>query len=180
MNQMLFLKEIIIIIFILILVGCSQNYPLLETVDIVDLKRYAGVWYEIARAPNRFQKNCFCTTAEYSILDNTSIRVVNKCFKQDTKEIKSVKGKAFIVEGSGNAKLKVQFFWPFRGDYWILKLDKENYSYAIVGTPDRKYFWILSRTPDIPQQKLNDFLSFLSDKQFDTTSVIITNRQCSE
>ena len=120
-------------------------------VDSVKLEKYAGLWYEIAKIPNRFQRKCAGnTTAEYTLRDDGRIDVVNRCMREDGNIIEA-KGIAKIVDTRSNAKLKVSFvkligislFW---GDYWIIGLDKD-YRYAVIGTPSRKYGWILSRTP---------------------------------
>jgi apolipoprotein D and lipocalin family protein len=155
----------------IIFFSCSlfvkDNYPLLEVVSSVDIERYAGKWYEIASLPVSQQKGCYCTTAEYSIIDSTTIKVVNKCRKGSIEgEYDEAEGKAFVVEGSNNAKLRVQFFWPFRGDYWIIDLDKD-YQYAVVGVPSRKYFWILSRSPKMDSEMLNSLLAKVKEKGFD-------------
>jgi len=87
----------------------------LQTVPYVDLKKYAGTWYEIASFPQRFQKDCIGTTAEYSLTDKGYVVVENRCNKGSiTGKQAYIKGKAFVVENSGNAKLLVQFFWPFK------------------------------------------------------------------
>jgi apolipoprotein D and lipocalin family protein len=118
----------------------------LETVPHVDLQRYTGTWYEIARYPNRFQRKCDRdTTATYTLRADGKITVVNACRTREGK-LKRVKGTAKVADRSSNAKLKVTFFWPFYGNYWIIDLDPE-YQYAVVGEPSRKYLWILSRTP---------------------------------
>jgi len=109
----------------------------LETVPNVDLDRYAGKWFEIASSPKSFQKGCGCTTATYTPTDRGYIEVLNTCCKTAKNNQIAIKGKAFVEEGSGNAKLEVQFFWPLRGKYWIIAL-AEDYSYAMVGHPDRK------------------------------------------
>lgn len=155
------------------LFGCgTSNYAPLETVENVDVQRYMGKWYEIALLPNSFQKGCNCTTAEYSIIDSETIRVINTCNKDSVDgEADQIKGKAFVVENSGNAKLRVQFFWPFRGDYWILELDKEKYSYAVVGAPSRKYLWILSREPKMDEATYNMLLEKCRQKGFDITKL---------
>lgn len=137
-----------------------------------------GKWYEIARLPNSFEEGCECITAEYSKIDDETIRVINSCLEDG--EFDSAKGKAFPVEGSNNAKLKVQFFWPFKGDYWIIDLDKENYSYALVGNPSRKYLWILSRTPKISDELLQKIVDVADKKKFDTTKLIYTDQSCFE
>jgi apolipoprotein D and lipocalin family protein len=167
------LGKYIIMISLTALFGCgTSNYTPLETVDNVDVQRYLGKWYEIALLPNSFQKGCNCTTAEYSLIDSETIRVINTCNKDSVDgEPDQIKGKAFVVENSGNAKLRVQFFWPFRGDYWILELDKDNYSYAVVGAPSRKYLWILSRKPQMDEAVYNMLLEKCREKGFDITKL---------
>ncbi len=128
----------------------SQN-PLTLT-DVVELQKYAGKWYEIASYPMSFQKDCYCVTADYTLTDKGYVNVYNSCRKGSVNgKMKSITGKAFPVKGSNNVKLKVQFFWPFKTDYWVI--DKaEDYSWAVVSGPSRKYLWILSRTPDMPKE----------------------------
>jgi len=121
-------------------------------VERVDLARYAGVWHEVARYPNWFQRNCGATTATYSLRDDGRINVVNRCEKKnDPGAFDTVKGKARVVAGSAGAKLKVRFApdWvPFaEGDYWVFHLEPD-YSAALVGDPDGKYLWILARQAD--------------------------------
>lgn len=119
-------------------------------VDSVDLTRYAGTWYEIARLPNRFQRKCARnTTATYTLRNDGRITVVNRCITSDSDEIDAV-GVARIVDTSSNAELEVSFFkifgWHlFWGDYWIIGLE-EDYQFAVIGTPSRKYGWILGRS----------------------------------
>jgi len=157
--------------------SCStSNYPPLDVVNSVEIQRYIGKWYEIARLPFKYQEGCNCTTAEYSIIDSTTLRVINKCIKDG--ELDDATGKAFVVEGSNNAKLRVQFFWPFHGDYWIIDLDKENYSYAVVGTPSRENLWILSRTPKMDEQLYNMLIEKCKVKGFDISKLEITNQEC--
>ena len=115
----------------------------------VDLLRYVGIWYEIAKYPNRFQRGCLCTTATYALKPNGKVAVVNRCRTADGKT-REAKGWAKVMDPSTNAKLKVTFFWPFFGDYWILDLD-EDYTRVLVGSPDRRYLWILSRTPRLEE-----------------------------
>ena len=160
-----------------LLSGCGE-YPPLEVVPSVDLERYAGKWYEVASLPVSQQEGCNCTTAEYTAIDGETIRVVNSCRKGGTTgELSEATGTAYVVAGSNNAKLRVQFFWPFRGDYWILDL-AEDYSYAVVGTPSRKYFWILSRTPTLPEETVQQLLTRLREKGFDTARAQRTNQGC--
>ena len=142
-----------------------------QTVPSVDLRRYMGQWFEIASFPQRFQKGCQNTTAFYSLDEKGYVRVKNRCNKDspDGKE-SSVTGKAFVVKNSGNAKLKMQFFWPIRGDYWIIDL-ADDYSYAVVSNPDRKYLWILSRSSKMDDTLYDEITARLKAKGFDITKL---------
>lgn len=159
----------------LLLPGCGGNHPPLDTVDAVDLERYAGKWYEIMRLPNSFQDDCWNSTAEYEIIDSETIRVINRCREDSVRgEHNSVNGKAWVVEGSNNSKLKVSFFWPFKGDYWIIELD-EDYQWVAVGAPSREYLWIMARQPRWDAVPLEDLKTRLAAKGFDVTKLISTN-----
>lgn len=142
-----------------------------QTVPYVDLKKYAGKWYEIASFPQRFQKGCTSTTATYTLTDKNYVVVENSCNKDsvDGKE-SSVQGKAFVEANSGNAKLKVQFFWPFKGKYWIIDL-ADDYSYAVVGHPNRKYLWILSRTAKMDEDIYQQIIARTKEKGFDISKI---------
>jgi len=147
-----------------------------EVVSYVELKRYAGTWYEIARFPNRFQEGCVGTSATYTLREDGKIGVLNQCRKGTLEgEISSVKGKAWVVDKKTNAKLKVSFFWPFSGDYWIIDLG-ENYEYAVVGHPERKYLWILSRTPEMEETLYNRILEKLRRQSYDVSRLIKTQQ----
>jgi apolipoprotein D and lipocalin family protein len=123
-----------------------------KVVEHVDLVRYLGTWQEIARYPNRFQKGCVASTATYAFRDDGKIKVLNECrLDRPDGPVKRAAGKAWVVDPKTGAKLKVQFFWPFSGFYWIIDLGK-NYEYAVVGHPKRKYLWILSRTPEMDER----------------------------
>ena len=145
----------------------------LEVVGAVDLSRYAGRWYEIARLPNRFEKKCADSiTATYTLRSDGKVDVVNRCRKANG-GYTTAKGKAKIVDKKTNAKLKVTFFWPFYGDYWILDLGS-NYEYAVVGAPNRDYLWILSRTPQLDEQLYQRLLAKMAARGFDTARMIRT------
>ncbi len=146
-------------------------YLSLEVVPHVELEKYLGKWYEIAHLPAKFQEGCDETTATYTLLKDGSISVLNQSIKNG--KMKQAKGKAKIVDKNSNAKLKVTFFWPFYGDYWILKLG-DNYDYSIVGTPNRKYLWILSRTPQMDDNLYSQLIEYAKSKGFDTNKLIKT------
>ena len=126
-----------------------KAHPPLPTVAHVDLERYAGLWYEVARLPVRFEKGCQHVTAEYTLRPDGKVGVRNTCHQGSIGgPITTATATARAVDGT-NSKLKVQFFWPFEGNYWILALDKTDYRYALVGEPSRESLWILSRTPHL-------------------------------
>ncbi|MEW6426817.1 MAG: lipocalin family protein [Thermodesulfobacteriota bacterium] len=137
------------------LAACAGNaYPPLATVADVDLGRYLGRWHEIARYPHRFEEGCSGVTADYALNPDGTIAVINSCrLDGEGGRVKQAKGKAKVVDATTNAKLKVSFFWPFYGDYWILKLDPD-YRWVIVGEPSRNYVWILARTPQLDDATL--------------------------
>jgi apolipoprotein D and lipocalin family protein len=166
-------------VFLFFMASTITSQPLL-TVERVDLEKYLGRWYDIASYPASFQKGCRCTTADYELVPGKMyIRVVNRCvkFKKGKSKISVAHGKAFIVEGSNNTKLKVQFFWPFRGDYFIIGL-ADDYSWAIVGHPQRKYLWILSRESYMPTDTYNHILTIIKEKGYDLKPLQKTPQNC--
>lgn len=170
-------KILVIMLFSIFSSGCKINQPL-ETVPNVDLNKYMGKWYEIAAIPQRFQKGCVCTTAEYSFVNNKYVKVVNTCRNETPDgEIKQIEGKAFVAKKGNGAKLKVQFFWPFKAKYWIIDLD-DDYSWAVVGHPNRKYLWILSRTPKMDKKIYQEILKRLEDQKYNTTLLVRTFQEC--
>jgi apolipoprotein D and lipocalin family protein len=139
----------------------------LKVVSHVDLNRYIGRWYEIARLPNRFEKKCAdSVTANYSLRSDGKVRVVNRC-RKPSGDYTTATGSAKVIDKTTNAKLKVTFFWPFYGDYWILDLG-ENYEYAVVGAPNRKYLWILSRHPQMDERLYKQLLAKMAARGFKT------------
>ncbi|MCF7803162.1 MAG: lipocalin family protein [Candidatus Marinimicrobia bacterium] len=152
----------------------------LETVNSVNLDKYVGTWYEIAKIPNRFQKKCARnTTATYTLKENGKIRVVNECNTAEGDRTKAT-GVARIVDEQTNAKLEVSFvsilglnlFW---GDYWIIGLDEE-YDWAVVGTPSRKYGWILSRTPSLADSEMDKIHTILREQGYNPDDFEMTEQ----
>lgn len=178
------------IVFVLILLGVGvfpalaqndRSKPAeLTTVPSVDLNRYSGKWFEIARYPNKFQKKCVGnTTATYTVKEGGQIEVVNECLEKDGQTDRA-KGKARIVDKTTNAKLKVRFapaflsFLPMVwGDYWIIDL-ADDYGYAAIGDPKRDYFWILSRKPELDDATYQAILRRAEQKGFDPAKVYKT------
>ncbi|HZQ70776.1 MAG TPA: lipocalin family protein [Terriglobales bacterium] len=147
----------------------------LRTVDSVDLNRYSGTWYEIARYPNRFQRDCQSDTkAEYTLRQDGKVQVVNSC-RQKSGKTKTARGTAKVADRTTNAKLRVTFFWPFYGDYWVIGLSPD-YRYAIVGEPKRKYLWILSRTPEIDETTYQEIVKQVRTVGYDPERLIKTRQ----
>ena len=162
----------LIVLCVIALLNSSLSYggnkmPELKTVEHVDVSRYMGTWYEIAKFPQSFEKGLVGVTATYSLLPNGKVRVINRGYKNDFNgKLKVARGKAWIADKSANAKLKVSFFWPFAGDYWILELGKD-YEYAVVGDQSRKYLWILARKPQMDESVYLELLQSIKEKGFD-------------
>ena len=182
-NPMVNNTTLFILLVLLAAVGKAQDNSVkpLTVVPEVDLKRYMGTWYEVARIPFSFQKQCVGdVTATYTLLDDGDILVVNRC-RTENGEFSEAKGRAKLADKDGpNTKLKVRFapailsFLPFVwGDYWIIVL-APDYSYAAVGGPDRKYLWILSRTPALDETTFQGILQQVRDNGYDLSSLIRT------
>lgn len=138
-------------------VGPIGNASVPQPAKAVELNSYLGHWFELARYENSFEKDCEGVTADYELRDDGMVKVVNTCRKGGaTGAKKLVEGRAKIVPGSGNAKLKVSFFGPFYGDYWVLD-HAADYSWSIVGEPSGRYLWILTRSSK-PSDKMRKIL----------------------
>ena len=161
------------------MVSCMHmkvTVPPLQVVPYVDLKRYIGTWYEIARYPHKFQTGCVGSRATYALRDDGKLSVLNECYEESDKgKLRSAKGKAWVVDTNTNAKLKVSFFWPFSGDYWIIDLGKD-YEYAVIGHPERKYLWILSRTQVMDASVYEGILNRLKGQYYDISKLIRTQQ----
>ncbi len=139
----------------------------IPAVSKVDLSRYLGKWYEIARLPTSFEKNLVNVTATYNLRTDGKIEVINQGYKNIPQGKKSVaKGKAWIPNKAAPGILKVSFFPLISADYKIIELDSENYQYAIVTSNTKKYLWILSRTPEMDTNLYNQLLNKAKEKGF--------------
>ena len=179
------MKRIITISFTLILATLSafaqsSGAQPVTAVPKVDLNKYAGEWYEIAKYPNKFQDKCVGnTSAIYTLKTDGKIEVLNRCLEKDG-TVNDAKGEAKVVDKKTNAKLKVRFAPKFLsfissvwGDYWVIDLP-EDYSYSVVGTPDRKYFWILSRKAQMSDSTYQEILRRAEQQGFDPAKVVKT------
>ncbi|MCU1289504.1 MAG: Lipocalin family protein [Acidobacteria bacterium] len=158
----------------------NKNQNQMRTVASVDLKRYSGKWFEIARYPNKFQKKCVGnTTATYNLKSNSEFEVLNRCVTKNGTFSDAV-GKGRVADEASSAKLEVRFapgylsFIPATwGDYWIIDLDA-NYQYAAVGDPKREYFWILSRKAEMDDATYQNILRRAEAKGFNPGKVVKT------
>ena len=156
--------------------GCASRPPL-ATVPSVDLNRYSGKWYEIAKYPNFFQRGCAGnTTAEYSANPDGSVRVVNKSIGKNGKPMQ-VAGRATVVPGSQNSKLNVSFGGPFSGAYWVIGLDEKNYSWAVVGHPSRQFLWVLAREPKLAAATYQQIFKLVAERGYEPSRLENTHQQ---
>ena len=150
------------------------NRSVPEPAKPVDLDRYLGRWFELARYEQRYEKGCEGVTAGYSLRGDDWIDVVNRCRKPDG-SIDEARGRAKVVDTTTNAKLKVSFFGPFYGDYWVLD-HADDYSWAIVGEPSGRYLWILSRTATPPEHEISRLIKLVETMGYDSTMLVRTRQ----
>jgi apolipoprotein D and lipocalin family protein len=154
----------------------SQNPP--RVISSVDLVRYQGLWYEIARLPNFFERKLKCTSATYILREDGKITVINNGnYISDPGKSTSSKGVAWVPDKNSPAKLKVQFFWPFSGDYWIMELDKD-YKYVLIGDPSAKYLWILARNKKMDESIYRQLIQKAVENGYDVRSIIRVEQDC--
>lgn len=167
------MKKYTILTLCFMLAACAEgpvgNADVPEPAKAVALNRYLGTWYELARYEHRFERGCEGVTAEYSLREDGHIRVVNSCREGAVDGVKkTAEGKAKVVEASRNAKLKVSFFGPFYGDYWVLD-HAEDYSWSIVGEPSGRYLWILSRKAVVSKPQMQALIDKVTAMGYDTS-----------
>ena len=172
------MKKLLIILFAPIIMASAYSQKPPSVVSSVDLNRYKGLWYEIARLPFFFERKLKCTSATYTLREDGRITVLNKGnYLTDPKKSTSSQGVAWIPDKNSPAKLKVQFFWPFSGDYWILELDKD-YRYVLVGDPSHKYLWILAREKKMDEKTYSMLLGKAVENGYDVKSIIRVEQDC--
>jgi apolipoprotein D and lipocalin family protein len=157
--------------------GYSQCKP--SVVSSVDLKRYTGTWYEIARLPNSFERKLKCISATYTLRNDGRITVQNKGYYiTDPGKANSINGVAWLPDKNVSSKLRVQFFWPFSGNYWIIYLDRD-YKYVLIGEPSFKYLWILCRDKKLDDTTYRMLLQIAEENGYDVKSIIMVEHDCS-
>ncbi len=161
----------------LLITGCGGYPQNITPVQQFDVNRYLGKWYEVARLDHSFERGLEQVSAEYTLLDNGRIKVVNRGFSINNNEWKEVVGKAFTAGKTDEGYLKVSFFGPFYSSYVVFDLDKDNYQYAYVSGPNHNYLWLLSRTPTVAEEVLVRFVKTAQKKGFNTDELIYVRQK---
>ena len=167
----------LIIIFSLLLYGCTGIPKGVQPVENFSADKYLGKWYEIARLDHSFERGLDQVTAEYTKREDGGIRVINRGYSVESGKWKEAEGKAYFVESPGTGHLKVSFFGPFYGSYVVFELDKANYQYAFVAGYNKSYLWLLSRTPEVPQELIDNFISKSRELGFATDNLIFVSQK---
>ena len=154
------------------LAGCTGIPEGVTAIRGFEVERYLGTWYEIARLDHRFERGLVDVTATYSLRADGGIDVVNRGFRENEGEWDEARGKAYLVEDPDVGRLKVSFFGPFYGGYNIVALDKDDYAWSMVVGPSRSYLWILARSPDIDQSRVDKLIAEARRLGFATDDLI--------
>jgi apolipoprotein D and lipocalin family protein len=161
----------------LVLTGCMGMPDKVSPITGLDLQKYLGKWYEIARLDHSFERGLTRVSAEYSLRDDGGVKVINRGYSQDDAQWKQAEGKAYFVNGPEEGYLKVSFFGPFYGSYVIFELDQEGYQYAFICGPNLSYLWLLSRKPDLEAEVIDRFVSRAKQLGFDTGQLIFVEQE---
>ena len=165
--------RIFFVVFMSFLVnGCLGVPNGVNPVKEFDLNKYLGKWYEIVRLDHSFERGLNMVTAEYSLRDDSGVKVINRGFLAAENEWKEAEGKAYFVGSQKEGYLKVSFFGPFYGSYVVFELDKEKYQYAFVASSNTSYLWLLSRTPTISKELKDRFVKRSKELGFNSDNLI--------
>lgn len=167
---------ILFVLMIPLLFGCTGIPEGIKAVDGFEVNRYLGTWYEIARLDHRFERGLNKISATYSLRPDGGVKVINKGWNEAKGKWEEAEGKAYFIDQPDQGRLKVSFFGPFYGGYNIFDLDKKDYSYAMISGPDKSYFWILSRTKQLPKATLESLIQEAKLAGFETDKLIFVNQ----
>jgi apolipoprotein D and lipocalin family protein len=171
------MKKLFSIILALLLTGCVGVPSHVRPVSNFKVEKYLGKWYEIARLDNLFERGLTHITAEYSLNEDGSLKVLNRGYLPDENKWQESEGKAHFVEEPDQAYLKVSFFGPFYGSYIVFELDHANYQYALVAGPDKSYFWILARQPKMNEDIKKVLIAKAASLGFETDKLIFVSHE---
>jgi apolipoprotein D and lipocalin family protein len=169
------MKKLFVLIAAL-LSGCTGIPDGLTAINGLEINRYMGTWYEIARLDHRFERGLNNISATYTLREDGSVNVLNKGWNQAYGEWEQAEGKAYLVDQPDKGRLKVSFFGPFYGGYNIIDLDKKDYAYSMVTGPDKSYLWILSRTRQLPKATLKMLIEKAKQLGFATDKLIFVKQ----
>jgi len=165
------MRAIFLLLFAL-LTACTGTPEGVKVVSGFEADKYLGSWYEIVRLDHSFERGLEQVSATYSMREDGGIKVINRGYDLKKKEWKEAVGKAYFVETPDVGKLKVSFFGPFYGAYNIIELDKSGYQYVMLCGPDKSYFWILSRTPQLADPIKKHLIEKAKELGFETDKLI--------
>ena len=162
---------------VFLLSACTSIPDGIQPVNNFELERYLGTWYEIARLDHSFERDLQQVSAQYSMLDDGGVKVLNRGFNVVEQEWQEAQGRAYFVGDSDVAHLKVSFFGPFYASYVIILLDLQGYEYAMITGPDRDYLWILARQTSLAPKILETLVNYAKDKGYDTDKLIYVDHR---
>lgn len=171
------MKSVVILFGTLLLAGCTTAPQGILPVDNFDLDRYLGTWYEIARLDHRFERGLSQVSATYSKRSDGGVDVINRGFNSQANKWKEAKGRAYFIGEPDVARLKVTFFWPFYGGYNVIELDQENYNYALICGPNKKYLWLLARTKTLDAGIKESLIAKAKTLGFNTSELILVKQE---
>ncbi|HKJ30117.1 MAG: lipocalin family protein [Desulfuromonadales bacterium] len=171
------MKSVAVLFGTLLLAGCTTAPQGILPVDNFDLDRYLGTWYEIARLDHRFERGLSQVSASYSKRSDGGVDVINRGFSSQANKWKEAKGRAYFIGEPDVARLKVTFFWPFYGGYNVIELDQENYNYALICGPNKKYLWLLARTKTLDAGIKESLIAKAKTLGFNTSELILVKQE---
>lgn len=164
-----------LLLFCLLLAACTSSPDGIRPVDDFDVNRYLGAWYEIARLDHSFERGLSHVRADYELMNDGGLRVVNRGYSREEGRWQEAEGRAYPVGGSHRGHLKVSFFGPFYSAYVVFGLDREDYQYAYISGYNRNYLWLLARDTRVSDERINHFLETAREKGFDTEELIFVS-----
>ena len=170
------MKALLLTISVLLLSGCLGMPQAVTPVKNFDLNKYLGKWYEIARLDHSFERGLSQVSAEYSLRDNGGVSVINRGFSEKDNAWQEAEGKAYFVGEDNEGYLKVSFFGPFYGSYVVFELEEAGYQYAFVSGPNTDYLWLLSRSPTVPAEVIEKFITLSKARGFNTDELIFVKQ----
>ena len=167
----MFSSALIVLALLFLATGCASNLPQLQTVEQVDLERFMGDWYVIAFIPIFAEKDATNGIERYDLRDDGDVDITYTFYKDSPDgEFKEYTARGFVQEDPSNAEWRVQFFWPLRFPYMVIDL-ADDYSYTVIGVPNRNYLWIMAREPQIESTVYEQIITRLEEQHYDISEI---------